>query len=75
MPPGLDDLRHRGAHECTQSVYVWKVGDDYLIGFRGEVNEDRDHPVPVGLSALGTATAAVADAPASTASATPASRR
>ena len=30
--------------ECTQSVYVWKVGDDYLIGFRGEVNEDPRPP-------------------------------
>ncbi len=45
---------------CSDSVYVWQVGGagtgvplGYLIGFRGEVNEDPAHPVTVGLSALG----------------------
>ena len=33
------------ATRCSRSVYVVKVGDTYFIGFRGEVNEDPDHPV------------------------------
>ena len=47
--------------ECADSVYVWATGNGFLIGFRGEVNEDPLHPVTVGLAALG-GTAAAYDA-------------
>src|SRR5262249_53306856 len=39
--------------QCAQSVYVTKIGNDYIIGFRGEVNADPAHPVRVNLFALG----------------------
>ena len=44
-----------GATRCASSVYVWALGSSFLIGFRGEVNEDPDNPVRIRLDALGTA--------------------
>ncbi|HWS58685.1 MAG TPA: calcium-binding protein, partial [Actinotalea sp.] len=44
---------------CSLSVYVWKVGGTFLIGFRGEVNESTTLPVTILLSALGAGAAAV----------------
>ena len=32
------------ATKCATSVYVSQFGSDYLIGFRGEVNEDPAAP-------------------------------
>ncbi|HSF98236.1 MAG TPA: Calx-beta domain-containing protein [Ornithinibacter sp.] len=44
-----------GATRCASSVYVWALGSSFVIGFRGEVNEDPLHPVTIRLDALGTA--------------------
>ncbi|HEX5857107.1 MAG TPA: hypothetical protein VFY91_03265, partial [Microbacterium sp.] len=41
------------ATRCAASVYVWLVGGTYLIGFRGEVNEDTAQPVTIQLAAIG----------------------
>ncbi|MDA8435365.1 MAG: hypothetical protein M0Z98_05210, partial [Actinomycetales bacterium] len=51
---GIDD-----STACAPTVYVWQVGGRYLVGFRGEVNEDPAHPVLVGLTALGVGGVAV----------------
>ncbi|MBK8459224.1 MAG: hypothetical protein IPL43_02545 [Micropruina sp.] len=47
-----------GDTRCAASVYVWQVGGDFLIGFRGEVNENPLLPISIKLDALGASSAA-----------------
>ncbi|MGB7961606.1 MAG: calcium-binding protein [Propionicimonas sp.] len=42
---------------CAPSVYVWQAGAGYLIGFRGEVNEDPANPRDIQLIATGAGSA------------------
>ncbi len=63
--PGSDDgvsmsCGLEGDTRCAASVYVWLVGDTYVIGFRGEVNENPQLAVTIKLAALGTGATAVA---------------
>ncbi|MCU1507720.1 MAG: hypothetical protein JWP05_2689, partial [Microbacteriaceae bacterium] len=48
------------ATRCAASVYVWLVGGTYLIGFRGEVNENTALPIILQLAALGVGSVDVA---------------
>lgn len=56
--PGVSELCGSGTPPttaCAASVYVWQLGGEFLIGFRGEVNADPANPVTIGLTAIGSA--------------------
>ncbi len=53
--PGVSTCGTAGLSRCSTSVYVWKVGGDYLVGFQGELRGALA-PALAATSPTGTAT-------------------